>query len=152
MVNKCNVSAKHWKCFTGNRELYSGNVTIMPHETCNLGVTCTLSFLWVWMLACAASSSAIGLSYHNSAVEHDGEVVEPSQWRRMDFCAVIPFTNSPVTRAFFCLPQSPVSAHLYSPKTWTWFSSLSKHSLTVIIEDHSSPGSPTCLCYKIRII
>lgn len=31
----------------------------MPHETCNLGVTCTHSSLWVWILACTASSSAM---------------------------------------------------------------------------------------------
>lgn len=31
----------------------------MPQETCNLGVTCTHSFLWVWILAWTTSSSAM---------------------------------------------------------------------------------------------
>lgn len=59
MVKKCNASAKRWELFSGNREFYSGNVTMMPHGTCNLGVTCIHSFLWVWMFAWTTSLSAM---------------------------------------------------------------------------------------------
>lgn len=76
----------------------------MSRETCNLGVTCTHSSLDLdacldYVFICH------GFPCYNGAVKHDGEAVEPSQWRRMDFCAVIPFTNSPVTRDFSAFPS-----------------------------------------------